>query len=191
MSDKESKNYTIEIILRYKSGEIFRDFEFLSNKKLKNYNLERILNKYIYDYFNSYFDDETKLNSIIDEFAGNINMKYDNNYLDVKIIEQILNSNNDTDLPSNYDKDKIYEKILERTNQYSNETSKIQSFTKDFINFISELFIGKFNYKSNKKYSQGDVGYVIDNIFIERVENYAKIFTFATPPSSKIKEIMK
>jgi hypothetical protein len=185
MSDKESKNYTIEIILRYKSGEIFRDFEFLS--KSKNYKLKRILNKYIYDYFNSYFDDETKLNSIIDEFTGNINMKYDNNYLDVKIIEQILNSNNDMDQLSNYDKDKNVEKIEKKVKEYNDK--KIDLFIKDFTNFISQLIVDKFNYKSNKKYQDNDIVYIINNNYINAIHQYIRTIGAVGLSANKIKKI--
>ena len=189
MSDKESKNYTIEIILRYKSGEIFRDFEFLSNKDSKNYNLKRILNKYIYDYFNSYFDDESKLNSIIDEFTGNINMKYDNNYLDVKIIEQILNSNNDMDQLSNYDKDKNVEKIEKKVKEYND--NKINLFIKDFTNFISQLIVDKFNYKNNKKYQDNDIVYIINNNYISAVEQYITAIGAVGESAEKITELPK
>ena len=187
MSDKESKNYTIEIILRYKSGEIFRDFEFLSNKKSKNYNLKRILNKYIYDYFNSYFDDEATLNSIIDKFIGNINMKYDNNYLDVKIIEQILNSNNDMNEPSNYDKNKNVEKIEKKVKECNDK--KINLFIKDFTNFISKLIVDKFNYKSNKKYQDNDIVYIINNNYINVVEKYIRGLGATGESEEKIKDL--
>ena len=125
-----TKNYNIEVILRYKSGEIFRDFELLSDQK--NYNIEdRILNKYIYDYFNSYFDNEDVKKKLIKEFDGNIIMKYDNNYLDIKIIEQILNANTRNSEEKDEDHIKKNDPIFENMVVIKKDTD-VKKFKKDF-----------------------------------------------------------
>lgn len=147
MSDKETKNYNIEVILRYKSGEIFRDFELLSDQK--NYNIQdRILNKYIYDYFNSYFDNEDAKKKLIKEFDGNIIMKYDNNYLDIKIIEQILNANTRNSEEKNEDHIKNNDPIFENMVVIKKDTN-VENFKKDFINLICEIILENIEYESN------------------------------------------
>ena len=60
MSSNKYKIYDIEVILRYKINNITRDYTLCSseNKTDKSYDLERILNKNIYDYINNINDNK-------------------------------------------------------------------------------------------------------------------------------------
>ena len=136
MSSNKYKIYDIEVILRYKTNNITRDYTLCSpdNKTDKSYYLERILNKNIYDYINNINDNKEdnaeaereQFKKYFKKIKGNLNIPLETNYLDVKIIEQIFNSTSSENI---FDLDEI---LIERINDnffYNNHLFKYTYFS--------------------------------------------------------------
>ena len=102
MSSDKNKIYDIEVILLYRTNEIIRDYTLCSpeskTKTDKLYDLERILNKNIYDYVNNTnsitesvnYDKSDDINSNFKRYfkklKGSLTIPFETNYLDVKIL---------------------------------------------------------------------------------------------------------
>lgn len=186
MSSDKNKIYDIEVILLYRTNEIIRDYTLCSpeskTKTDKLYDLERILNKNIYDYVNNTnsitesvnYDKSDDINSNFKRYfkklKGSLTIPFETNYLDVKIIEQIFNSTNSENTF------KLDELLIEKINDNINIiTEKINENINPNIKDLKKYYFNNNENSSQNEFLKNILTKIIQNINDE--ESLKEIFT--------------
>ncbi len=180
MSSNKYKIYDVEVILRYKINNITRDYTLCSSDN-KSYDVERILNKNIYDYINNINDNKEnnkeaereQFKKYFKKIKGNLNIPLETNYLDVKIIEQIFNSTSSENIF------KLDEFLIEKINDHINIITK--TINENINPNIKNL--EKYYFNDNENCSQNEFLENILTKIIEKIntnEDLKNIFTVET-----------
>ena len=170
------KSYSIEVILQYNTDNIKRDYTLCSATKA--YDLEKILNKNIYEHVkNLISEEEPELKENLKKIHGTLRIPLESNYLDLKIIEQIINHRNESSEPSIYN---LFINDVQRSE--SNETlDRLFTELKEDLKLNEKYELTK-EYRSNiiKEINELPKGYNTNSKKKDILLEYGKYFNYFT-----------